>query len=565
MMPSPKNAHSTSNPPQAQPPTPPKSPSGGPPRRTGTPSLRIKTGSTTNTSRPPTPPQTNSTSQTANPMTGLDRNTTTAINDLLSTNQRTLKALGETFEILGQQTIMVATLGPALEAMTQIEALEREVKQHGEKQETFVQKLESNMERQVVAKMEKVLRPAVNKMVTDAVQDMIAARVADALKQSVTQEVRDRLKAYETRILAIKIQLTNAEAKRWNSQIRSIDVPLRPFARPIGSEDVSSSTTNGATASGSGKPCNTPGKNRQNASNPRSGSSSSSGSQDGGGTADGPGAAGQPSALFPRFVQDIPKISARDARRLVVEHGIKSGSVADGIEDDWEDLGEASDEKGSEAGAGAANGHGGRGGGNSGNAHNTNKPKDKEAKEKEKKEKERQEKLAAREVARRADLNEFMRFIGAVGGRLLWEVCEGMTVRCAGYLRSIDSQVPMPPHVSVENRTLGDALDVSHMLAVHHANIFVLSFCTIIPRRATRPPPLTRTSPFAPPTPPRIRYALAIVGWTYGFRWALRCAGHGTSRASPSAMARTRGSGWTLLDFVSRVRRVLGLFSSAVS
>ncbi|OSC99782.1 hypothetical protein PYCCODRAFT_1460559 [Trametes coccinea BRFM310] len=417
MMPSPKNAHSTSNPPQAQPPTPPKSPSGGPPRRTGTPSLRIKTGPTTNTSRPPTPPQTNSTSQTANPMTGLDRNTTTAINDLLSTNQRTLKALGETFEILGQQTIMVATLGPALEAMTQIEALKREVKQHGEKQDTFVQKLESKIKRQVDADIEKVLRPAVNEMVKDAVQNMIATRVEDALKRSVTQEVRDRLQAYETRILAVKIQLTNAEAKRWNSQIRSIDVPLRPFARPIGSEDVSSSTTNGTSASGSGKPRNTPGKNRQNASNPRSGSSSSSGSQDGGGTADGPGAAGQP--LFPRFVQDIPKISARDARRLVVEHGIKSGSVADGIEDDWEDLGEASDEKGSEAGAGAgagaANGHGqgGRGGGASGNTTKPkDKDKDKELKEKEKKEKERREKLAAREVARRADLNEFMRFIG---------------------------------------------------------------------------------------------------------------------------------------------------------
>ena len=51
----------------------------------------------------------------ANPMAGLDEKTMTSINEFLFTNQRTLQA--QTFEILGQ---MVATLGPALEAMAEV-------------------------------------------------------------------------------------------------------------------------------------------------------------------------------------------------------------------------------------------------------------------------------------------------------------------------------------------------------------------------------------------------------------------------------------------------------------
>lgn len=46
--------------------------------------------------------------------------TTKAINDLLNAMQQTLGALGNTFDVLGEQTLSVATLGPAVDAVIKV-------------------------------------------------------------------------------------------------------------------------------------------------------------------------------------------------------------------------------------------------------------------------------------------------------------------------------------------------------------------------------------------------------------------------------------------------------------
>ena len=46
--------------------------------------------------------------------------TAVAVSDLLGTMQNTLKALGNTFDVLGEQTIRVASLGPAVDALSQV-------------------------------------------------------------------------------------------------------------------------------------------------------------------------------------------------------------------------------------------------------------------------------------------------------------------------------------------------------------------------------------------------------------------------------------------------------------
>ncbi|KAH9889541.1 hypothetical protein C8Q73DRAFT_163578 [Cubamyces lactineus] len=311
---------------------------------------------------------------------------------LLKSSQQTLWSLGETFRIVANQTLTLTTLSPALGAVKKIEALEVEVKSHGDGQKAYIEKAWNEVGQKVEERIEKMLRPRVSEMVEAAIEKVIGHRVQDALEKQIQKEQKETIEKYKARILEVKILLTNAEARRSNEQCRRefSAEPLRPLLRPPGASPPDTAAAPGNTREGKGA------KASQKATTSDAGERSA--------------AAGTPSPLFPRHVVQLSRMSARDARQLVLDYGL---SVGDGKErlDDWEDLGEP-DDKGAGTGKGSGNKQNGNAGG--GSEKKGTKAKDaKDAQEKEEKAKrEREEKLVAREQARREDLNAFMQFIG---------------------------------------------------------------------------------------------------------------------------------------------------------
>ncbi|KAI8974017.1 hypothetical protein BD414DRAFT_539935 [Trametes punicea] len=367
--------------------TPPESPPGGP-RRSQTPSLKIETNSAMHGSQTKKGP--GATAASAQPSTRSAVHID-GIDELLSTNQKTLAALGQTFSVLGTQTILVATLGPALAAVSKLEELRAAVETHRDKKDEALRRLEAELEKAVDARVQERLRGEVDRIVAEEIERGLEARVQKALQEQITQQFKERLKTYNERILTVKIALANAEARRRNAQIRreAFGEPLRPLLRPLPASGTETKTEDGKTA-----------KNAKKAkSQVKNAAPTESGGQ----------MAGTPSEVFPRSVTAMLQLSARDAKQLRIEYGIPSGEggEADG-DDDWEDLGEDSDPAKRSGSAGGQKPQGTSNGTNAGaNA------KEKKAKEKEEEDrKAREQKLVAREAARTADLNEFMKFIG---------------------------------------------------------------------------------------------------------------------------------------------------------
>ncbi|KAI0629081.1 hypothetical protein C8Q77DRAFT_334136 [Trametes polyzona] len=395
------------------PPTPPKSPemqrqsisSAG---RASTPQLRVDTASATgaSTTTAHAPPTT--VPSTAPPMT------TKAISDLSSAMRKTLAALGTTFEVLGDQILSVATLGPAMGAVVKIDQIRGEVERRRAAQDALMDKTKVQTQERVKERIRAQIRPKVQDLVAKAV----AARIQDGVKkeQQVPQVCKlEAIEAYRRRILEVKIELANLEARRRNAlSAREEGVkPLVPLLRPVlgaplgtqdGTADAANATTtaNGTASAGSSqapkKPNNANGKNKGKKSGAQAGAGA--GGVDGANGAEAADLAGTPSELFPRSVHELRTLDAQKARRLVVEYGV----VPPGEDDDeWEDLGEEG--KAFQAAMGGSKGGSGSGGG-------TNAKEKAEKEKAEKAAKERAAKLHDREVRRTADLNAFMQFIG---------------------------------------------------------------------------------------------------------------------------------------------------------
>ncbi|KAI1787828.1 hypothetical protein LXA43DRAFT_1097914 [Ganoderma leucocontextum] len=64
-----------------------------------------------------------------------------AVSDLLGTMQNTLTSLGKTYHVLGEQTIRVASLAPAVDALSQIESVQRELDEKKQRQDDSMQQV----------------------------------------------------------------------------------------------------------------------------------------------------------------------------------------------------------------------------------------------------------------------------------------------------------------------------------------------------------------------------------------------------------------------------------------
>ncbi|KAI0332921.1 hypothetical protein GY45DRAFT_1368704 [Cubamyces sp. BRFM 1775] len=373
--------------PVSRPLTPPESPRA---MRREVPHINIDTGCGEGSS-----PGEHGSSSAATSSSGVQPDT--HIDQLLRLSQQTLDSLGKTFGIVANQTLTLTTLGPALDAVKKIEELEAEVKSHEKEKNAAVEKAKADVHRDVEDRIENVLRPRVSAMVTAAVETVIADRVRDALEKQIKKEEKEAIERYRARILEVRILLTNAEARRSNEHCRHefrVE-PLRPLLRPPGVPRSAAAPANAnANANGNRDP-----KGKKTAQQ-----SAAADAAVGDGRAD----AGKPSALFPKDFVELSRMSARDARRLVLEYGLPVGDGKERLED-WEDLGEPQDAKG--AGSSKAGKQNGNAGGSGGGGAQGEK-KGGKAKEAQEKEKEREEKLVARERTRCEDLNAFMQFIG---------------------------------------------------------------------------------------------------------------------------------------------------------
>ncbi|KAI0665694.1 hypothetical protein C8Q78DRAFT_547156 [Trametes maxima] len=327
-----------------------------------------------------------STSQTAPPTSSLLPNARSAANtdpadQLLFAMQRTLNTLGNTFGLLGRQTIGMATLGPAIDAASKLDSLEQVVRAQHSCQEQHIQEVGRQNNNEVQEWIRTQMRPRVDEIIGQVVGEYVGDRVRD----QVPEELKTELESYRRRIAEIKIKLANAEALRRNAEIRrgNINEPLRPLYRPLLEGQVPDEA-----------------------------------------------GAGQPSTVFPLHVADVPSLSSAVASQLVREYHIQRERVEGELEGDvdgttaveGEDsvnagtvengvpLGMAATQRGrgrgqtsgnrGDSGRGSARG-GARGGGagrgnGGGTARTTGDPGV----------------ATAREITRVADLNAFMRFIG---------------------------------------------------------------------------------------------------------------------------------------------------------
>ncbi|KAM5531112.1 hypothetical protein V8D89_015226 [Ganoderma adspersum] len=158
--------------------------------------------------------------------------TAVAVSDLLGTMQNTLKALGNTFDVLGEQTIRVASLGPAVDALSQIEGVQVELNERTNRQDQHMQEVRAKQLETVKNHLRTALRPRVNEIVAACVQNEIATRVHH---EQIPASLRDWLLRYRLQIMEARRNLHNSEARRHNALIRSsgLDEPLKPLLRPL--------------------------------------------------------------------------------------------------------------------------------------------------------------------------------------------------------------------------------------------------------------------------------------------------------------------------------------------
>ncbi|KAI0645315.1 hypothetical protein C8Q79DRAFT_764085 [Trametes meyenii] len=427
--------------PWPKPPTPPESPklsrlsTMSQPNPTGsradTPKLRLNTGSQAK-SAPTTAGRANVQSQSTTGSSSSD-STSLAISHLVGTMQKTLTALGSTFRVLGAQTMSVATLGPAVDAVLKLESLESVVRAHCLEQGKVVKDERDGAKERVKDYIRMKLRPQIDRIVGEVVSKEIEGRVRKELEAQVSPELKEILKEYRERILAAKIELANREARRRNAHIRggALAEPLRPLLRPQNSPNATESDANadGAGVEPKGKESKEESKGKKSKQNTGATKPHRSVSATLLGGAVGEGSAGTPSPLFPKTVHALPSLDVHVARRLLLEYQIPVPADDAAADDgDWEDLGEDDGDDGKDAtkntkdssknakdGKSAADrgGHGKGGGPNkSGQLENARGKAEREKKEKEENER-REAKIKAREMRRGAtDLNAFLQFVG---------------------------------------------------------------------------------------------------------------------------------------------------------
>ncbi|KAI0752988.1 hypothetical protein C8Q80DRAFT_488697 [Daedaleopsis nitida] len=280
--------------------------------------------------------------------------TASAVSELLKTMQNTLGSLGRTFDLLGDQTMHVASLGPAVDALFQITAVRGDIDDQHAREEDRMQQVKTALQDKVKGHLRETLKPKVNQIVAEVVKQAVADRVQRELAARIPSSLRQEIQEYKWQILRVKTSLHNSEARRHNAMIRAtgLEEPLQPLLRPLNLPPVEGG--NPAQAQGSGTPTTPtstppPGARRGRGStgnattrlsiktDTRSVRTSAavtaleaqsprtSISADGlGGPRVGEIEAPTPSPLFPRDLMSLVSLGPDDAKTLVRDYGLVS-------------------------------------------------------------------------------------------------------------------------------------------------------------------------------------------------------------------------------------------------
>ncbi|KAH9846156.1 hypothetical protein C2E23DRAFT_605107 [Lenzites betulinus] len=332
-----------------------------------------------------------------------------ALSELANSQIQLVRILAWGFDALVKQTLDVITIGPATEAMREVESLRVEIRARHDGRKIDKDGAEAAARAKAEEVVRSYVRPQLEKMVAEAIANLIAARVRAKLQELVSPEIKTELATFRHRVNTMRIKLENDEARFCNSLIPSSQ-PLRKLRRPLVPLGVLLGTPNvdGAGANGDGK-----GKTKKKANGNADANAAVAG-------------AGEPSQVFPRTTDDIPTLDAATARRLVEEYQIVPPAEAEA--DGWEDVAEDAAGDGAGGGGEGDKDDSGRSTPNTTRRNMTQSTgaktgmprtpaatsdpkKSKAAKEKEKEKEEREKREAALKERRRvADLNAFMHF-----------------------------------------------------------------------------------------------------------------------------------------------------------
>jgi len=168
-----------------------------------------------------------------------------AVNELLGTMKSTLCCLGATFDTLGAQTVKIAGLEPAIDAIHQIHSVRLQLDDQRTRQEERMQDAHKFIKEELENTQHDVYVRRVDILVQDMVKEVIQERVRAQLKVEIAESLRERVSEYKRRLMVSKIKLHNSEARRHNAAIRStaLDEQLHPLRRPFpissnGAEDL---------------------------------------------------------------------------------------------------------------------------------------------------------------------------------------------------------------------------------------------------------------------------------------------------------------------------------------
>ncbi|TCD66529.1 hypothetical protein EIP91_001249 [Steccherinum ochraceum] len=159
-----------------------------------------------------------------------------AVDELLGTMKLTLSALGSTLDTLGEQTLHVAALGPAIDANHQIGQVRKHLEDQHKRQEQRMAEVKTMLKNEVMdVQLQEKLRQIAGVIVKEIVRKEIVSRVKKELEEQIPLDMREQSARYKRQIMEVKACLHNSEARRHNALIRSnaLDEPLRPLLRPF--------------------------------------------------------------------------------------------------------------------------------------------------------------------------------------------------------------------------------------------------------------------------------------------------------------------------------------------
>ncbi|KZT69713.1 hypothetical protein DAEQUDRAFT_726374 [Daedalea quercina L-15889] len=158
-----------------------------------------------------------------------------AVGDLLATMKQTMGTLGNTFDLLGKQTVTVASICPRIEAAREIHSTGEQLKLRQKEQDQRLSGLKEQLAANVKEQRENWLNDKVNKLVSEFVGKEVARRVDEQLRLQISNDLKE-INQYKRRILQVKLKLHNSEARRRNSLLLGLpsgEEPLNKVLPPL--------------------------------------------------------------------------------------------------------------------------------------------------------------------------------------------------------------------------------------------------------------------------------------------------------------------------------------------